>query len=359
MKNKKYTKEFKAQIVALYQSGKTPGDIVREYELSSHSLISTWVKQFETSGKFTVADNRSILEKELIELKKRNKQLEMENDIPKASSADNGTKIKLIRYNSEKYSISAMCKLLNIPRNSYYYESNREVRDETELEKLIIVSFKNSRNNYGTRKIKQEMKNLGHQVSRRRIGRIIRELGLISNYTKAHYKVKKAKCNEECVENIVNREFSERKEYDVAISDLTYVRVGGKWHYICLIVDLFNREIIGYSVGPHKDAALVLEAFRSIKVSLKKITIFHTDRGSEFKNEAIDTLLKTFEITRSLSAKGTPYDNEKEFVYQKQFNSLNELRILLADYVHWHNFIRLHGSIGYMPPEKYRLVSSF
>lgn len=92
MKNKKYTKEFKAQIVALYQSGKTPGDIVREYELSSHSLISTWVKQFETSGKFTVADNRSILEKELIELKKRNKQLEMENDILKQAALIMGRK---------------------------------------------------------------------------------------------------------------------------------------------------------------------------------------------------------------------------------------------------------------------------
>lgn len=262
-----------------------------------------------------------------------------------------------------------MCKILQVPRSSYYYESKLKIPDETNLKELIIEIFRNSRNNYGTRKIKQELKIRTHHISRRKIGRIMQELGIVSNYTKAHYKNKKSKCNEEAVENIVNREFNDREEYDVAISDLTYVRVNGKWHYICLIVDLFNREIIGHSAGSHKNADLVLEAFRSIQVSLKKITLFHTDRGSEFKNEAIDKLLKAFEITRSLSAKGTPYDNavseatykilKTEFVNQMTFSTLEGLKLQLADYVNWYNSIRLHGSIGYMPPKKIRTAASF
>ncbi|MCX5774359.1 MAG: IS3 family transposase, partial [Fusobacteria bacterium] len=72
---------------------------------------------------------------------------------------------------------------------------------------------------------------------------------------------------------------------------------------------LFNREIIGHSAEVHKNTNLLLEAFSSIQVSLKKITLYYTDRGSEFKIDAIYKLLKAFEITRSLSAKGNPYDN--------------------------------------------------
>lgn len=74
------------------------------------------------------------------------------------------------------------------------------------------------------------------------------------------------------------------------VSVLTYVRVGKQWNYICVPVDLFNREIIGYSAGEHKTAGLVKQAFMSIKGKLSDIHIFHTDRGNEFKNQTIDEL---------------------------------------------------------------------
>ena len=95
----------------------------------------------------------------------------------------------------------------------------------------------------------------------------------------------------------------------MVVSDLTYVRVNKKWHYICVFVDLFNREIVGFSTGPNKDALLVYRAFASIKVDLRKIQLFHTDRENEFKNKLMDDALKTFNIQRSLSMKGCLYDN--------------------------------------------------
>ena len=93
------------------------------------------------------------------------------------------------------------------------------------------------------------------------------------------------------------------------VSDLTYVRVQQNWHYICVLVDLYNREIIGYSAGPHKDAVLVQRAFATVKYNLNRLELFHTDRGSEFKNKLIDQALETFSIERSFSEKGTPYDD--------------------------------------------------
>ena len=201
-----------------------------------------------------------------------------------------------------------MCKVLNIPRSSYYYEAKQKPQ-ENHLAAEIREIFHQSRNNYGTRKIKVELSKKDLRVSRRRIGRIMKQEGLVSSYTVAQYKPHVDKRNESKVQNIVNRDFSDQPQYNVVVSDLTYVRVGNSWNYICVLVDLFNREIIGYSAGKNKDAMLVSKAFSRVNVNLEKIQIFHTDRGNEFENKILEETLKTFHIRRSLSMKGCPYDN--------------------------------------------------
>ncbi len=148
------------------------------------------------------------------------------------------------------------------------------------------------------------------------------------------------------------------------ISDPTYVRVLEKWCYICILIDLLNREIIGYSAGSRKDASLVYDAFLSSSVNLSKVKIFHTDRGNEFKNQLIDELIDAFEITN----KGCPYDNavaettykilKTEFAINKSFDSLDQLKSELADYVHWFNNSRIHGSLGYLSPVQFKAFHS-
>lgn len=201
-----------------------------------------------------------------------------------------------------------MCRALNVSRSLVYYTPVEKSCD-SELENEIIAIFKKNKNNYGTRKIKNKLDKKGFKISRRRIGRIMKKYGLVSNYTVKQYKVHKPKCNEEKIENVVDREFNREESLEVVVSDLTYVNVKGKWNYICILVDLFNREIIGYAAGKNKDAELVSSAFATIERPLGEIQILHTDRGNEFKNKAIDELLTTFEIKRSLSKKGCPYDN--------------------------------------------------
>ena len=137
----------------------------------------------------------------------------------------------------------------------------------------------------------------------------MKKYGLVSKYTQRQFKRHKSVVNEENVPNVVNREFSNRERLEVAVSDLTYVRMGNEWNYVCLIIGLHNREIIGKASGRRKEAALVEQAFLSIRQPLDRIAFFHTDRGSEFKNECIDRIIKAFGIRRSLSRKGCPYDN--------------------------------------------------
>ena len=270
----------------------------------------------------------------------------------------------MIKANSHKYSVSAMCRVLEISKSTYYYKAKKK-KNFSLLAKLIKNIFDNSKGNYGTRRIKVELYKLGHRVSRRRIARIMRLQGLVSKYTVAKFKPQKGNVNEEKADNLVERKFNDQDHLQVVVSDLTYVRVGNAWNYICVLIDLFNREIIGYSAGRNKDAALVAKAFSTVKGNLKKIKIFHTDRGNEFKNQLIEKTLDTFNIKRSLSMKGTPYDNavaeatfktmKIEFVKGKCFDSLEELRYELLDYVNWFNNHRLHSSLGYQTPVEYKM----
>jgi len=80
----------------------------------------------------------------------------------------------------------------------------------------------------------------------------MKQEGLVSSYTVAQYKPHGSKCNESDVANLVSRQFDDQPHLNVVVSDLTYVRVGLSWHYICVLIDLFNREIIGFSAGRNK-----------------------------------------------------------------------------------------------------------
>lgn len=133
------------------------------------------------------------------------------------------------------------------------------------------------------------------------------------------------------------------------------------------MVDLYNREIIGHSAGPHKTASLVQRTFASVPYNLNRLELFHTDRGSEFKNQLIDKALEAFGIKRSLSEKGNPYDNavaesmfktiKTEFVQGTIFSSQQALDLELFDYVNWFNNIRIHGSLDYLTPIEYKLTN--
>ena len=126
---------------------------------------------------------------------------------------------------------------------------------------------------------------------------------------------------------------------------------------------MFNREIIGYSCGEER-CLIGKRSLWTDTVFFNRRQAFHTDRGKEFDNQTIHEILNGFGITRSLSRKGCPYDNavvestyksvKVEFVHQYQFETLAQLRLELFDYVHWWNYLRLHGTLAYETPIQIR-----
>lgn len=192
----------------------------------------------------------------------------------------------------------------------------------------------------------------------------MRKNGLAGAYGRKRFKVHPGAVNEADVPNVVARGFGGRAPRTHICSDLTYVRVGASWNYVCLLVDPCNREIVGHSAGPRKDAGPVKSAFAALSFPISDIEVFHTDRGSEFDNAEIDLMLEAFGIERSLSAKGCPYDNavdestnrilKAELVHRETFGTTRELRAELSDYVHRYDNFRIHSTLGYMSPVEFR-----
>lgn len=274
----------------------------------------------------------------------------------------------MIAGNAGRYPISAQCEILGVPRSTYYAMRARAVAEAAPdpATACVMEAYEQGRGRYGARKIKAALERRGITLCRRRIGRIMKENGLVSAYTKSKFTPHPAKVNEADVPNVVGRRFDGHAPRTHIVSDLTYVRVGSRWNYVCLLIDLYNREIVGHSAGERKDARLVKSAFATLDFPLDDIEVFHTDRGSEFDNAAIDDLLETFGIERSLSKKGCPYDNavdestnkilKAELIYRERFSTLRELQVKLSDYVHWYNNFRLHSTLGYMSPVEFRLA---
>ena len=273
----------------------------------------------------------------------------------------------MIKGNAHIYSVSAQCKTLGVARATYYRNCNAEMKPDkdAELKKKIEDVFVSNRCVFGARKIKRKLLTKhGLTVSVRRINRNMRELGLISVYRKKRYKAANIKVNESNAPNLLERDFNDKKPYEAIVSDLTYARVKDRWHYVCILLDLFNREISGYSAGPRRDAPLVREAFAKVKTNLSYIQVFHTDRGGEFDNMLIDDMLDTFGIAKSLSLRACPYDNavaeatfkiiKSEFINRQTFDSLEHLQFELEDYVRWYNQDRPHSTLGYLTPFEYR-----
>ncbi|MFU2205654.1 IS3 family transposase [Streptococcus pluranimalium] len=356
-----FTDNFKQQIADLHNAGMKRSELIKEYDIPP-STFDKWVRQAKTTGSFKSVDNLTDEQRELIALRKRNRELEMQL---KQAAVIMVPKREIITANKDKYSISAMCRWLNLPRSSYYYKASESVA-EADLEEKVKQIFLESQSRYGARKIKQCLATDGIILSRRRIRRIMKQVNLVSVYQQASLKPHSKGKNEAPIPNLLARKFHQKRPLEAIVTDLTYVRVGQRWAYVCLIIDLFNREIIGLSVGWQKTAELVKQAIQSIPYALTKVNLFHSDRGKEFDNQLIDEVLGAFGIIRPLSQAGCPYDNalaestyhsfKLEFIHQETFHSLEELTLKTKNYVHWWNHHRIHSSLDYQTPMARRVI---
>jgi len=271
----------------------------------------------------------------------------------------------MLQHLSTKYEVSFLCKLFNFPRSSFYHQAQQRVRC-SKHDLIVNEIFLKNRSIYGSRKIKAVLSKMNYTLSRGKVLEIMHYHWLASKYTKAR-KVKVNKTNKGSnwnnYINLVRRNFSGRKPFEVIAADVMYVNFGKKRYYLCILVDIATRMIVGTSVDVELGAKLVEKALSSMSLDLSKVQIFHTDRGAEFNNHQVNQLMETSKVARSLSAVSAPLDNavveslnnivKIEWKHGLQIRSLAEFRKSWGEYVYWYNNVRIHGSLEYKTPVEF------
>lgn len=268
--------------------------------------------------------------------------------------------------NARRCPVSAQRGIPGVPRSAHCRMLAHPPRPKAPgpIEPDVPGAFEASRGGYGARRLKVALERAGITASRRRICRIMREDGLSSACSGRAPKGGDRPVQPPSAENVLARAFDGRAPRARVASGLAYVRAGGSWCCVCLLVDLCIREIVGCSCGQRKDARLVKAAFSNVAFPLAAIEAFHGDRGPEFCNGDVDALLSAFGIEGSVSRPGNPCDNavvestsralERELVRGRAFPSEDRLGTELFDWVNRYNDYRLHSTLGYMTPAGFR-----
>jgi len=163
-----------------------------------------------------------------------------------------------IKNHQNEFSVLSMCQFLTVSRSCFYDGLKRpKTEGEKENEALIdqlIILFKEGRGNYGTRRLKRKLADLGHTISRRRIGRLMKRAGLICK-TKRKFKVTTdSKHHQPLSPNVLERQFNVEKPNQAFVGDITYVETQEGWLYLAVVIDLYSRQIVGWSMDKRMKA---------------------------------------------------------------------------------------------------------
>ena len=261
-----------------------------------------------------------------------------------------------------------MCKVFKVNRSAYYHwkvNDKNEVKDE-KLNELIVDIFKSSRRTYGTRRIKKALiQKYGVIVSRRRIGKIMKLLGLKVS-KKFKVTTTDSKHNYEVAPNLLNRKFKVSNMNRVYVGDITYIKTNEGWLYLATVIDLYSRKVVGWSMDDNMRVNLVNNALQMAisRRGVSKGLIWHTDRGSQYASDEHKKLLKKYKITQSMSRKGNCWDNavaesffhtlKTELVYNVKFDSKSQANQMIFEYIEiFYNRERLHSSNNYLSPVEF------
>ncbi len=266
-----------------------------------------------------------------------------------------------------------MCKIMGVHRNGYYQYARKQQqidsRCHSELLDTIREIAKNSRYCYGSRRVKKTLNLKGYVISRKRTVKLMKEAGVQVRYRKKYKTTTNSNHDRAVFENVLDRQFSISASDQAYVSDITYIPTQEGWLYLAVMIDLFSRKVVGWSMSSRMKAALVCDA---LKMALwqrkpKAGLIVHSDRGSQYASDAYNYLLKAWKCTGSMSRKGNCWDNvvaesffgrlKQEQVQWCHYQTRYEAQQDILNYITmFYNSQRLHSTLDYMSPNEYEEV---
>jgi len=276
-------------------------------------------------------------------------------------------KYRFIFENRSVFKLGKMCKVMEVSRSGYHKYLCSQM-SQRRLENMLIAEeikriYINKHGRYGSPRIHEEMRKGGKRINKKRIARLMR-INKIRAITKRKYKATtNSSHNKQVAENLLKQNFKASEPNKVWVSDITYIWTKEGWLYLAVILDLFSRRVVGWSMSENISANLVTAAIEQALLYRTPVEdmIFHSDRGSQYASEAVRSLLKQNNIIQSMSRKGNCYDNavsesffhtlKVELVYTKTYATRAEAKNDIFEYIEiFYNRQRGHSTIKYFSP---------
>ncbi len=264
-----------------------------------------------------------------------------------------------------------MCRVLRVSRSGYHAWLGRPASDRAQADARLGTEirriYQDSRATYGSPRVHAELRASGVRVGRKRVERLMRQQGLTARPPRRKYR---AAVVEQAVaavaENVLERQFDTDRPDQVWVTDVTYIRTWQGWLFLAVVIDLFSRKVVGWSMADHMRTELVLNAFESAagrRLATSGL-LHHSDRGSQYTSWSYQRALRDAEVRCSMSRRGNCYDNavvesffgslKTERVHRHSWPTRDEARLAIHDYIGtFYNPKRRHTANGLVSPDEF------
>lgn len=268
------------------------------------------------------------------------------------------------------YPVTILCKVMRVARSGFYAWLRRDKsarqQENEELIPLVRQIHKESKETYGTRRMAAALRAMGYACGRARARTLMRLAG-VAVKCRRRFKVTTDSNHKLPVSpNLLNRDFDVIRPNLAWAGDITYVWTNEGWLYLAVVIDLFHREVVGWSMNSRITKELVINAFNMAYWRRRPgpALIFHSDRGSQYCSAAFQKILKGMSAISSMSRKGDCWDNapsesffatlKKDLIYHKRYTTRKEAKLDIVDYLEmFYNSRRLHSALGYVSPRQF------
>jgi putative transposase len=274
-----------------------------------------------------------------------------------------------------EFPVVLMCRVLVVSRSGFYRWLDRprsqRVMNREHIERQVLDVYASYKARYGAPRIAKELAALGVSCSTNLTAKILRLQGLKAHNGKAFNYGSHALSMHNVSENLLWRRFEAGKPNEKWTTDITYIWIGKQWLYLAVVMDLYSRCIVGWSLDTSMTEKLITDALgmafdrRQIMPGL----IIHSDRGVQYRAQKYIDFMQRHGAIPSMSRKGNCWDNapmesffsrlKVELIYTQQFRSIEEAKSSIFEYIEvFYNRLRRHSSIGYVAPVEFERITA-
>lgn len=363
-----HSPETKAQAIEMRSIGKSVAAISKELNIAE-STLRNWFVLYSTPQAIVEEQASKEVTRLTAECLHLLKMIEIirRSGFVNEISLQRRLEFALNLYNQNAgYTARELYEALDIAKGTFYYRLNHsaEVSEKERAKYALMLKiheiFEDSNQVFGAEKVRAMLAREGIRVSNKRVSALMREMGLESVRVdaKKQYQLREKTARK----NLLQRNFKVAKPNQVWVSDITAFKVKGKWFYLCAVIDLFSRKVIGYCVSQKSSTRLLTTTFKKAYIDRGKPSnlTFHSDQGCQYTSKAFTALLKECGVTQSLSTPGQPLDNavaesffsafKKEEAYRKDYTSERHFIESVTKYIDFYNNIRPHKTNHYKTP---------